>query len=369
MLAMLGAGATAATNWDDDDSDRSRKRRPPCVETADLMLNACTLDIWDDFTVARANCTNLNDRQDRKRCLSEARKAQRQDGRLCRKQRAARIDVCELLGEQRYDPDPLLDPNNTFVHPDDVTTPNPYVAVEPGHTYVLRGIEDGEQTETVVVHVTDEVRVIQDVACRVVVDIVVEAEGDGLDTEYEPIEVTFDWFALDDQSNVYYCGEIASNFEDGLLENLDGSFEAGRNAAKSGELVRFMPNPGDAHRQEFALGEAEDVIQYVSTSGVPSDEAGGDNPEFPCAPAGCLQTHDLSALAPDGSEFKYYLPGVGFVLAVALDEDGEPTGEREELACVGDSLDVLDEPRCGIANVGALRETLCKLSPDAFCED
>ena len=56
------------------------------------------------------------------------------------------------------------------------------------------------------------------------------------------------------------------------------------------------------------------------------------------------------------------------VLAVGL-EDGEITGEREELVCLGDSLDVLVDPDCGIADVDLLLDELCKLSPDAFCED
>ncbi len=50
-------------------------------------------------------------------------------------------------------------------------------------------------------------------------------------------------------------------------------------------------------------------------------------------------------------------------------EDGEITGEREELVCVGQSLDVLsDNPDCGIGDPEALLEELCKLSPDAFCD-
>jgi hypothetical protein len=45
-------------------------------------------------------------------------------------------------------------------------------------------------------------------------------------------------------------------------------------------------------------------------------------------------------------------------------EDGEVV-EREERVCGGDSLEVLND--CGIADVDALLEELCKISPDAFC--
>ena len=82
-----------------------------------------------------------------------------------------------------------------------------------------------------------------------------------------------------------------------------------------------------------------------------------------------MQTFEFAPIEPESTEFKYYLPGTGFVLAVAM-EDGELTGEREELVCLGDSLDVLsDDPDCGIADPELLLEELCALSPDAFCGD
>ena len=56
------------------------------------------------------------------------------------------------------------------------------------------------------------------------------------------------------------------------------------------------------------------------------------------------------------------------MLAAAL-EDGEPTGEREVLVCVGDSLEVLEDESCGIENLEALLEALCARSPDTFCAE
>jgi hypothetical protein len=166
---------------------------------------------------------------------------------------------------------------------------------------------------------------------------------------------------------VYYCGEIARNYEDGVLVDLDGSFEAGRDYAKAGVLIKAMPEAGDAHRQEFFLGEAEDVIRYVDTMAVPPVEEGGENPDFPCAPAGCVKTEEFIPPEPEAGEYKYFLAGTGFVLGVAL-EDGEITGERDELVCVGPSLAILEDPDCGIDDPEQLLEELCRLSPDAFCE-
>ena len=50
-------------------------------------------------------------------------------------------------------------------------------------------------------------------------------------------------------------------------------------------------------------------------------------------------------------------------------EDGEITGEREELVCIGDSIEILSDPACGIDDPEELLEELCEVAPDAFCND
>ncbi|UTV30555.1 hypothetical protein [Photobacterium atrarenae] len=337
-----------------------------CQVTADLLLQACHADISDDYSTTLANCNNLALDADRAACMTSAEEAQLEGQAACTEQSDARQDACELLGESRYDPDPLLDPAITFVAPDEVgasVDPNPYISLVSGHTYVLQAGEDGE--ETVVVHVTDQSVDIQGVACRVVVDIVLtlEEDEDNGGAQYIPEEWTDDWYAQDEAGNVYYCGELSRNYEDGRLSNLDGSFEAGKAFAKSGVLIRAQPVVDQAHRQEFALGEAEDIVQYVNLMATPTEE----NEAFPCE-GNCLKTLDFTPLEPDSSEFKYYLAGVGFVLAEAM-EDGELTGEREALVCVGDSLAVLESEACGFEDPGVLLEALCQLSPDVFCSD
>ncbi len=99
----------------------------------------------------------------------------------------------------------------------------------------------------------------------------------------------------------------------------------------------------------------------------PSEAEGGDVAAYPCNGA-CLQTYEVNPHDPGQAEYKYYLPGTGFVLASKL-EDGEPTGEREEVTCIGDSLDIIDDPSCGIADPAALAEALCLWAPEALCAD
>ena len=312
---------------------------------------------------------------------NKAEKTYKRDGRDCGDQWEARLADCGRIGEQRYK-NPLLKPTRTFIDPDEIGTtydPNPYVNMTVGHTFVLRAGEDFE--ETVVVHVTDEIREAEGydepVLCRVVVDAAVIAESDGAGgIDWIPEEVTDDYFAQSGNGNVYYCGEISRNFEEEYLDNLDGSFFSGVEFAKAGVLMRKNPQVGQVDRQEYAIGEAEDVVKYINLSAVPKNKEGGQNPNDPAfecigeSIGDCLKTKDSSALEPETTEFKYYLKDVGFVLAVEM-EDGEVTGEREELVCVGESLDVLYTAACNLGDeddVDGLLEALCEVSP-AFCPE
>ena len=109
-----------------------------------------------------------------------------------------------------------------------------------------------------------------------------------------------------------------------------------------------------------------DIVQCIDLAAAPTEDEGGDNADFPCAPGSCLKTLDFAPIEPESTEYKYYLPGTGFVLAVDM-EDGELTGEREELICIGDSLEVLENPDCGIDDVEELLDELCVLAPETFC--
>lgn len=365
-----------------------------CDNSAGRMFNSCLNETREEYWASLARCANVEDLDERVECVEDT-KAERMESREeCEDQLDARDEVCMLLGERRYE-DPLLDENIVFVDPDDVGpggmySANPFVSVVAGHTAVLRseetvitepdeeegepGGEEKTEVEIVVVHVTDEVREIQGVPCRVVLDVVLEPEYDDEEGkwEFEAVEVTDDWFAQDTGANVYYCGEIARNFEDDVLRDLDGSFEAGLDLAQGGLLISAAPMPGESHRQEYALGEAEDLVEYISLSATPLDEGFEDNADFPCGEAGsgeCLQAMEFAPLEPGHSEYKYFLPGVGFVLALPI-EDGEVSANgSERLVCTGDSLDVLFSTACGFGeDAEELAETLCELA-DEFCDD
>jgi len=366
------------------------KNKNACLASMKAMDKSCRAELREEYNATLARCESIEDEGERAGCRDAARHGRKDAGNSCGEQKKARRDVCDLLGENRY-LDPLTDASITFIDPDDIgevggIDDNPFVILKAGHTHLLRAEEYDEEedevaVELIIVHATDETREIEGVVCRVVIDIVVEPEWDEEEGkwEFEAIEVTDDWFAQDIDENVYYCGEVARNFEDGVLRDLDGSFEAGLDLAEGGFLTKAAPQPGDVHRQEYAIGEAEDIVEYVSLFASPLDEGIDDSPAFPCGPAGsgdCLLTHDSTPLEPGGSEYKYYLPGIGFVLAVPL-EDGEIIDTASEwLVCSGEELAVLESSECGFDSFGdegddvreSVLETICELSNE-LCDD
>jgi hypothetical protein len=141
------------------------------------------------------------------------------------------------------------------------------------------------------------------------------------------VEVTDDWYAQDIDGNVWYCGEISENYEafDGDLTtgpelvDIDGSWKAGRDGAEPGILLPFAPEPGQVIRQEFAQGDAEDVIEVLAIDATEMAPGG-------VCDGSCLLTRDFTPLEPDAEENKYYVPGLGLIVEVDVE-----SGDRVEL--------------------------------------
>lgn len=278
----------------------------PCMATARVASEACGFDARDEFFTHLGNCLNITDEEAAVECAEDAAETLAEERDLCRERRQAREDLCEQLEEERYDPE--IDPEN-FLSPEDTAAdPNPYFPLVPGYEWVY---ESEEEIDTVTV--TDETFEIEGVTCIQVLDVVRSKESG------ETIEETLDWYAQDLEGNVWYFGELAKNFEDGRLVDLEGSWVSGVDFAKAGILMFADPAPGQSYRQEFALREAEDIGEVVSIEA-------SEGVELIDCEQQCLQTLDTSPLEPDLAEYKYYAPGTGLILEVDVE-----TGDRVEL--------------------------------------
>jgi hypothetical protein len=295
-----------------------------CTQTAQEAFRACQNEVQDSFFRARGICINESDNAERADCFDNASAARQEGTRLCGKQQTARRDVCASLGENRYEPafEPALF-DNDFTH---LTRPNRYFPLRIGNRWQYSG------SESVAIEVLNETKLIEGVTCIVVRDLVTV---DGV-----PTEDTNDWFAQAKNGDVYYCGEEVKDFETFEGDNpeipelvsIDGSFKTGRNGDEPGIAFQGSPMRGQGYRQEFSLGNAEDIAQVLSTT-----YAFGANTELDqfvprllaqrlCSSGNCIVVKEFTPILPGVFERKYYAPGIGLFFSVHAD-----TGEATQL--------------------------------------
>ena len=322
-LSLLGAvAATAAgtqnplfprTGPPDDDGHKFAVFIALTNGQGGATSNSCNRQAWVERKAARreansdfmhdlALCVNIEDPDEQWECVLEAFDSLDEALEELEEQFLARLDLCDAIGGGHYEPE---------IDPEQFTSAitNPLLSYTPGVTYVYELVTD-EETEIIHVTPTEDTREIMGVECAVVRD-TVWIDG-------EMVEDTLDYFAQDDEGNVWYFGELSFELEDGNIVALEGSWIAGENGAHPGIVMFDEPLVGTTYRQEYELGGAEDVGTILALNETVDVPYGNF--------AGCLQTLDFSPLEPGAEEYKFYFPGVGLVLEI----DPE-SGDRLEL--------------------------------------
>jgi len=210
-------------------------------------------------------------------------------------------------------PDLVIDPGDGGSYSVDIdparfssTVDNPYLPKLPGTRWVYESNTPDGETEDITVEVLDEYRTVMGVEAIVVHD-VVEIDG-------EVIEDTYDWFAQDDDGNVWYLGEDTTAWEDGVASS-EGAWEAGVDGALPGIVMPAEPVVSDTgYRQEYLAGEAEDMGQVIGV---------GRSVEVPAGSwDDTVTTRDWTPLEPDVVEEKTFARDVGFVHEIKPTGDG-----------------------------------------------
>ncbi|MEE9393101.1 MAG: hypothetical protein V3W41_11400 [Planctomycetota bacterium] len=217
---------------------------------------------------------------------------------LASEQLAARINLIDELGPEAYQP--RIDPSNFSPN-----ISNPYYPLVVGQTRIYQKDSD-DGLETIEVTVLEKTQVINGVTCRVVNETTTNHAGD-------EEEVTVEWVSQDSSGTVWSFGELTKNYENGFLDNLDGSWRYGKNGAQPGITMLANPQAGAIYRQEYLPAVVEDVARAHSATTSITVTAGTFS--------SCVMIVDSSALEPSASEQKFFAPGVGTVAEVDL-EDG-----------------------------------------------
>ena len=199
-----------------------------------------------------------------------------------------------------------------FTNP--LTIDNPYWPLEPGTTFVYEPVPNEENVVNTIT-VTNRRKKIKledgrKIVCRVVYD---TETVDGNLTEE-----TFDWYAQDDDGNIWYFGEDTIEYlydENWKLigSSTEGSWEAGVDGGLPGYVILAEPIPGVCYQQEYYEDEAEDTAKVLRLNAEVTLENGESYED-------CLETKEWTKLDPGVVEHKYYAPGVGLVLINELKE-------------------------------------------------
>ncbi len=114
------------------------------------------------------------------------------------------------------------------------------------------------------------------------------------------LEVTYDFYAQDDEGNVWYFGEDVLNYEDGEVADTDGTWLAGEDGPP-GMILPANPAVGDIFRPENIPGLVFEEVTVAAT------DVTVQGPRGPVS--GAIETSEL--LEDGSSETKYFAPGYG----------------------------------------------------------
>lgn len=175
---------------------------------------------------------------------------------------------------------------------------NPYYPLRPGTVSRYRGSDEGHRLRERV-EVTHHTKNIQGVRTTVVRDVLRRLDG-------SIAEKTHDWYAADNEGNVWYFGERTATYDrQGHVESREGSWQAGVHGAVAGLIMPANPRPTDAYRQEFLMGHAEDqawIVQRHATATVPFGRFDD-----------VVRSFEWSRLERNVMSVKFYAPGLGIV--------------------------------------------------------
>lgn len=188
-----------------------------------------------------------------------------------------------------------------FSHPRDIT--NPYLPLESLKQDILEN--KSERVERIArpdVHKTFQIGG-QTIEALTVEDREYTASGD-------LTEATLDYFAQDDDGNVYYLGEDVNTYKNGKVSGHSGAWLLGKDTKIPGVLLPAHPQVGDKFKSEdvpHITTEKDEVVSISETMTVPAGTFHG-----------CVKVKEH---ASDGAtEFKLYAPGVGVIAEMDSDE-------------------------------------------------
>jgi hypothetical protein len=170
-----------------------------------------------------------------------------------------------------------------------------------------------------------------EISARAVEDL--EWFSEDCDGDYILMEKTTDWYAQDDDDNIWYMGEETVAYDDeGKCLTDEGAWEAGEDDAEAGIVILGTPIKGLAYQQEYLEDEAEDMGKVLNLNVTVELESFGPFTD-------CLKTKEWTPLERGHVEHKFYCPVGGGLMLI-----NELHGKTVRVEYIGDSLPEGDFP-------------------------
>jgi hypothetical protein len=203
-------------------------------------------------------------------------------------------------GEERFDP-------SRFGNP--ASGASKWLPLRPGYQSVRRGgVSRGSRRLPhirvyTVTAVTKQIAGVRAVA-------VLDQDFDG----GQLAEQAIDYLAEDRQGNVWYLGSYTESYEGGQFVDAEDGWLAGIRGAKPGIFVPARPVAGSPSFYQFQVPGLESPRARVAKVG-----------QSVCVPFKCYK--GVAVIEEDGSEYKYYAPGVGGIRTEPRYSGGEQETE------------------------------------------
>ena len=186
---------------------------------------------------------------------------------------------------------------------------NPWFPMTAGVQTVQRGfvtVGSRRVPHIKITTVTDVTKKIDGVRTVLVVDTDVD---DG-----QVSETAIDYLAQDVGGNVWYLGSYTEAYESGQFLNAEDAWLAGVNGAAVGLLFPGDPTVGGPSFMQVSIPGGEQSSAQVVKMGAKT-----------CVPYDCFS--DVVVVEENGSEHKYWAPGIGGILTEPLSGDAQETEE------------------------------------------
>jgi hypothetical protein len=208
----------------------------------------------------------------------------------------------------------------TFSHPTRIT--NPLFPITANDQVVQLGTE-GDVDLRMEITALDETKWVRWNGQRieaVVSQFVAHADG-------EIAEVAYDYFAQDDAGNVWYLGEDVTNYDNGVVDNHDGTWLAGRDGT-AGMIMPAHPRVGDVYRPENIPGLVFEEVTVLETNVTVDGPTGLVRGAVRVQERFADGTTEDKVFAPGYGEFEAIVPSSDEHVTVAVASDTDAVGGR-----------------------------------------